>query len=90
MITCTAVTGRNDIPEADFPDHVKQMHLDRDQKLELEYRVSYCHTCCVCGECCVVCVQSLDKTSQPASEVGHLSHNLPHNRFKNICPCELQ
>ena len=53
MVTCTAVTGRNDIPEADFPDHVKQMHLDRDQKLELEYRVSYCHTCCVCTECVV-------------------------------------
>ena len=33
------VTGRNDIPEADFPAHVKQMHLDRDHKLEIEYKV---------------------------------------------------
>ena len=34
------VTARNDIPEAEFPDHVKQMHQDRDHKFELEYKVS--------------------------------------------------
>ena len=40
----TAVTGRNGIPEAEFPEHVKQMHQDKDQKLELEYKVSSLHT----------------------------------------------
>ena len=35
-----AVTGHNDIPMADFPAHVRQMHLDGDWKLELEYKVS--------------------------------------------------
>ena len=34
-----AVTGRNGIPEADFPDHVKQMHLEGNHKFELEYKV---------------------------------------------------
>ena len=38
-IAIPAVTGRNDIPEVDFPDHVKQMHQDRDRKFELEYKV---------------------------------------------------
>ena len=38
-VWCGPVTGRNDIPEADFPAHVRQMHLDRDKKLELEYKV---------------------------------------------------
>ena len=37
----TIVTGRNDIHEDDFPDHVKQMHQDRGHKFELEYKVSY-------------------------------------------------
>ena len=32
-------TGINDIPEDDFPDHVKEMHQDRDQKFEVEYKV---------------------------------------------------
>ena len=35
-----AVTARQDIPEADFPDHVREMHQDRDHKFELEYKVS--------------------------------------------------
>ena len=33
------VTGHNDIHEDDFPDHVKMMHRDRDNKFELEYEV---------------------------------------------------
>ena len=41
MYTYTKVTGRNDIHEDDFPDHVKQMHQDRDHKFELEYKVSH-------------------------------------------------
>ena len=55
---CGAVTGRNSIPMADFPAHVRQMHLDGDWKLELEYKVynnNYCakyysclNRCCVC------------------------------------------
>ena len=32
----TVVTGCNDIHEDDFPDHVKQMHQERDHKFELE------------------------------------------------------
>ena len=36
----SAVTSCNDIPEDDFPDHVKEMHQDRDQKFEMEYKVS--------------------------------------------------
>ena len=40
----TLVTGRNDIHEDDFPDHVKQMHQDRDRKFELEYKVSHNYT----------------------------------------------
>ena len=38
----TIVAGRNDIPKADFPDHVKQMHQNKDRKLEMEYTVSCC------------------------------------------------
>ena len=34
-----AVTSRNGIPEADFPDHVKQMHMEGNLKFELEYKV---------------------------------------------------
>ena len=37
------MTGRNDIHEDDFPDHVKQMHQERDHKFELEYKVSLSH-----------------------------------------------
>ena len=37
----TLVTGCNDIYEDDFPDHVKQMHQDKDHKFELEYKVSH-------------------------------------------------
>ena len=40
MYIVTAVTGINDIREDDFPDHVKEMHQDRDQKFEVEYKVS--------------------------------------------------
>ena len=40
MYIVTAETGINDIPEDDFPDHVKEMHQDRDQKFEVEYKVS--------------------------------------------------
>ena len=36
----TAGTGISDISEDDFPDHVKEMHQDRDQKFEVEYKVS--------------------------------------------------
>ena len=35
-----AVTGISDICEDDFPDHVKEMHQDRDKKFEVEYKVS--------------------------------------------------
>ena len=35
------MTGCNDIHEDDFPDHVKQMHQERDDKFELEYKVSH-------------------------------------------------
>ena len=34
------VTARDDIPEAEFPDYVKQMHQDRDQKYNMEFQVS--------------------------------------------------
>ena len=42
MCIVTAVTGisESDISEDDFPDHVKRMHQDRDQKFEVEYIVS--------------------------------------------------
>ena len=40
MCIVTAVTGISDISEDDFPDHVKEMHQDRDQKFEVEYKVS--------------------------------------------------
>ena len=40
MYIVTAETGISDIPEDDFPDHVKEMHQDRDQKFEVEYKVS--------------------------------------------------
>ena len=33
------MTVHNDIPENEFPAHVRQMHLDGDQRLELEYKV---------------------------------------------------
>ena len=36
----SAVTNCSDIREDDFPDHVKEMHQDRDQKFEVEYKVS--------------------------------------------------
>ena len=36
----SAVTSCSDIREDDFPDHVKEMHQDRDQKFEVEYKVS--------------------------------------------------
>ena len=34
------VTARHDIPEAEFPDYVKQMHQDGDKKYNLEFQVS--------------------------------------------------
>ena len=34
------VVGLSNICEDDFPDHVKEMHQDRDQKFEMEYKVS--------------------------------------------------
>ena len=34
------VIGLSNIREDDFPDHVKEMHQDRDQKFEVEYKVS--------------------------------------------------
>ena len=86
------VTTRHDIPEAEFPDYVNQMHQDGDQKFEQEYRVRI--TVMAGGKAhyviawAVCCVQSLDKLPQPASEVACLSCNMPHNRFKNIYPCE--
>ena len=53
------MTARRDIPEADFPDHVRQMHEDRDHKFELEYKVSGApHTGrgdTLCDGLCVVC-----------------------------------
>ena len=40
MYIVTAETGINNISEDNFPDHVKEMHQDRDQKFEVEYKVS--------------------------------------------------
>ena len=34
------MTARQDIPEAEFPDYVKQMHQDGDKKFNLEFQVS--------------------------------------------------
>ena len=84
-----AVTGRNDIAMADFPAHVRQMHLDGDWKLELEYKVYQNNIIAVPihAYACLF-VQTLEKVSKPASDVGRLACNLPHNRFKNIFPCE--
>ena len=39
VLTKDVVTGYNDIYEDDFPNHVKMMHQDRDNKFELEYEV---------------------------------------------------
>ena len=39
VLTKDVVTGYNDIHEDDFPNHVKMMHQDRDNKFELEYEV---------------------------------------------------
>ena len=35
-----SVTARHDIPEAEFPDYVKQMHQNGDKKFNLELQVS--------------------------------------------------
>ena len=34
------VTAHDGIPEAEFPDYVKQMHQDGDKKFNLEFQVS--------------------------------------------------
>ena len=34
------VTARQDIPEAEFSDYVKQMHQEGDKKFNLEFQVS--------------------------------------------------
>ena len=39
-IVYTTVMARNNIPVVQFPDHVTQMHQDRDRKFEIEYLVS--------------------------------------------------
>ena len=41
QLLCFTVSSRSDIPEAEFPDYVRLMHQDRDQKLELEFKVQY-------------------------------------------------
>ena len=33
------MTGRIDIHEDDFPNHVRQMHLKRDNMFEMEFKV---------------------------------------------------
>ena len=33
------MTGRIDIHEDDFPNHVRQMHLKRDNTFEMEFKV---------------------------------------------------
>ena len=39
-----AAISRSDIPVKEFPEYVKQMHNNRDRKLEVEYKVcSYFH-----------------------------------------------
>ena len=39
-----AAISRSDIPVEEFPEYVKQMHENRDRKLEVEYKVcSYSH-----------------------------------------------
>ena len=38
-MTLSAVSGRSDIPETEFPDYVRLMHQDRDRKLEQEFKV---------------------------------------------------
>ena len=35
-----SVSTRHDIPGAEFPDYVKQMHQDGDKKFNLEFQVS--------------------------------------------------
>ena len=40
IASISTVTARNDIPVVQFPDHVTQMHQDRDRKFEIEYLVS--------------------------------------------------
>ena len=34
------MTARHHIPEAEFPDYVKQVHQDGDKKYNLEFQVS--------------------------------------------------
>ena len=68
------MTARHDIPEAEFPDYVKQMHQDGDKKFNLEFQVSTCSTSywklvvgvmthCVWGVFCAVLGQAAS-TSQ--------------------------
>ena len=82
------MTGHNDIPMADFPAHVRQMHLDVDWKLELEYKVSDKLLQPLIDSMLCPFVQTLDKVLKPLSDVGRLTCNLLHNRFKNIYPCQ--
>ena len=35
---------QNPVPVDKFPEHVHQMHSDRDKQFELEYNVSVCRT----------------------------------------------
>ena len=62
------------------------MHLDGDWKLELEYKVY--NNIFMINAMLRLFVQTLDKVLKPVSDVGRLSCNLHHNRFKNIYPCE--
>ena len=80
------MTGRDDIHEDDFPNHVKEMHQDRDKKIEIEYKVrisTYTHKVSI-----IHFMQSLDKLPQPASDIATLPCNQAQNRFRNIYPCK--
>ena len=92
MYIVTAETGISDISEDDFPDHVKQMHQDRDQKFVVEYKVrEYCvhnGVSTLYYSLIVHHVQSLDKLPKPSSEIATLPCNIPQNRFRNIYPCK--
>ena len=46
LTLCSPVRAHNSIPEAEFPDHVQQMHQDRDRRLESEYKVCQPLTFC--------------------------------------------
>ena len=80
------MVSRSDIPVAEFPEYVKLLHQDRDQKLEVEYKVPT--NLSMCPVVCMYVSQSLEKLPGASTEAAKLTCNISHNRFKNIFPCE--